>query len=382
LTGRCKTLFAWGVIAVAGLIYLASLLPVVAAMEEGGVVVSDQLPSSARDTFSMIMDGTGEPQADTATTDTEISRPEGDAGLGTQFSTTPATAPPEETAVTQASAAGTETNQDPGDAQPLNLGDATPAESGETTSTDSGEALAESEVTTPTDSGDTTPTEPGDSMPTEPDEAEPAETDPTKELDPADPEKEVIEPEEPTLEELLASFIETRLGLVLYGSTGFPITDVDATGEFVFHISAIIGSNFSATKGRSIPSGFSALTTYGNGTINGLELFKNMRHDPHYGDCHIAMSADGSVSFNNLTMEVTELYSHQLHGVRLFPLVDFWTTNPGEDLPLGEDEEPLPLDVPFYGDDFKVTIIKMTADHIEIPNFSISVAPGKKQLES
>jgi hypothetical protein len=30
LTGRCKTLFAWGVIAVAGLIYLASLLPVVA----------------------------------------------------------------------------------------------------------------------------------------------------------------------------------------------------------------------------------------------------------------------------------------------------------------------------------------------------------------
>ena len=222
----------------------------------------------------------------------------------------------------------------------------------------------------------TTP-ESGDPALTEPGETEATDPDPTGDLDPAE---EVIEPVEPTPEEILASFIASRLGLVTAGTT-FPIHDVDVTGEFVFHTSAIFGSNFGAAKGRSIPTGFSALTTYGNGTMIGFELYKNMRHDPHYGDCHIAMSADGSVSFNNLAMEVTELYAHQLTGVRLFPLVDFWTTNPGEDLPLSEDEDPLPLDVPFYGDDFKVTVIKMTADYVEIPNFSLSVAPGKKQLE-
>lgn len=381
MTGRYKTLLAWGVIAVAGLIYLASLLPVVAAMEEGGVVVSDQLPSSLSDTVSTTITGTGEPEADTATNDTETSMTEGDAGLDTQFYATPDSASPEdETVFIQESAADSEENEDPGDAEPTDPGDATPTESVETTPAESG-------GTTPTDSGDTTPTEPemttpesGDPALTEPGETEATDPDPTGELDPADPAEEVIEPVEPTPEEILASFIASRLGLVTAGTT-FPIHDVDVTGEFVFHTSAIFGSNFGAAKGRSIPTGFSALTTYGNGTMIGFELYKNMRHDPHYGDCHIAMSADGSVSFNNLAMEVTELYAHQLTGVRLFPLVDFWTTNPGEDLPLSEDEDPLPLDVPFYGDDFKVTVIKMTADYVEIPNFSLSVAPGKKQLE-
>lgn len=378
MTGRYKTLLAWGVIAVAGLIYLASLLPVVAAMEEGGVVVSDQLPSSLSDTVSTTITGTGEPEADTATNDTETSMTEGDAGLDTQFYATPDSASPEdETVFIQESAADSEENEDPGDAEPTDPGDATPTESVETTPAESG-------GTTPTDSGDTTPTEPemttpesGDPALTEPGETEATDPDPTGDLDPAE---EVIEPVEPTPEEILASFIASRLGLVTAGTT-FPIHDVDVTGEFVFHTSAIFGSNFGAAKGRSIPTGFSALTTYGNGTMIGFELYKNMRHDPHYGDCHIAMSADGSVSFNNLAMEVTELYAHQLTGVRLFPLVDFWTTNPGEDLPLSEDEDPLPLDVPFYGDDFKVTVIKMTADYVEIPNFSLSVAPGKKQLE-
>jgi|LSQX01.1.fsa_nt_gb hypothetical protein len=364
LTGRWKTLFAWGVIAVAGLIYLASLLPVVAAMEEGGVVVSDQLPSSLI-TVSTTITGTGEPEADTAAADMETSMTERDTGLATQFSASSYTAPPEdETVVIQKSATDSETTKDPGNEELKDLEDATPTESGET-------APAEPEDTPP---------ESGDPAPTEPEVTEPTDPDPTGELDPADPAEEVIEPVEPTPAEILASFIASRLGLVSAGTT-FPIHDVDTTGEFVFHTSAISGSNFSAAKGRSIPSGFSALTTYGNGTMSGFELYKDMRHDPHYGDCHIAMSADGSVSFNNLAMEVTELYGQQLMGVRLFPLVDFWTTNPGEDLPLGGDETPLPMDLPFYGDDFKVTVIKMTADHIEIPNFSLSVAPGKKQLE-
>ena len=99
LTGRYKTLLAWGVIAVAGLIYLASLLPVVAAMEEGGVVVSDQLPSSLSDTVSTTITGTGEPEADTATNDTETSMTEGDAGLDTQFYATPDSASPEDETV-------------------------------------------------------------------------------------------------------------------------------------------------------------------------------------------------------------------------------------------------------------------------------------------
>ena len=222
MTGRCKTLFAWGVIAVAGLIYLASLLPVVAAMEEGGVVVSDQLPSSARDTFSMIMDGTGEPQADTATTDTEISRPEGDAGLGTQFSTTPATAP-QETAVTSISCRLRQTKIR---RHNIKLRHTTPAESGEQPHRlgelcrvgSNAHRLRRYNANRP------------GIYATEPDEAEPVKLI-SQELDAADP--EVVSQKNRHWKNSW-QVCETRLGLVLYGSTGFPITDVDATGNLYF----------------------------------------------------------------------------------------------------------------------------------------------------
>lgn len=379
MTGRWKTLFAWGVIAVAGLIYLASLLPVVAAMEEGGVVVSDQLPSSASDTISMTMAGTGEPEWVTASADAQTSLTDGDTGLDTQFSAIPDTYSPEdETDVTQEPTATDEIAAD--------LGETTPSDSDETTAAESGEsASAESDETTSTDSGDTTPTEPeetttesGETALPEPGEIAPTDPGPTGELDPAE---EVIEPVEPTLDELLAGFIATRLGLVTAGTT-FPIHDVDVTGEFVFQTPSIDGSHFSATKGRQIPTGFSALTSYGDGTMSGFELYRNIKDDNPFGDFYISMSADGPISFNGLSMEVTELYAQQLIGVRIFPLLDFWTTNPGEDLPFGQDENPLAPDIPFYGSDFKVTAIKMTADHIEISNFSLSVAPGTTQLGS
>jgi len=355
LTGRWKTLFAWGVIAVAGLIYLASLLPVVAAMEEGGVVVSDQLPSSASDTFNTIMGGTGGPQADTATGDVEISRAESDIGSDPLFGdATPPALPQDELVIPTEPAAGSDTNEDPGDGEPGDPGDPAPTEPGEATP------------------------ESGDTVPADPKETEPADPDTTEEVDPAE---EPIEPEEPTLEELLTGFIATRLGLVT-AETTFPSHDVDATGEFVFRTPEIFGSRFVATKGRPIPTGYSALISCGDGTMNGFELYRNMNHDPYFGDCYIAMSSDGPVSFNGLSMEVTELYARQLIGARIFPLLDFWTTNPGEDLPFGEDEDPLDPDFPFCGEDFKVTVIKMTADHIEIPNFSLRVAEGTTQFES
>lgn len=371
LTGRWKTRFAWGVIAIAGLIYLASLLPVVAAMEEEVAVVSDQLPSSASDPFSVIMDGTGEPQADTATGYMGLSRPEDhiDSDLLSAYAAPISSSGDEEAGAPQP-AGEADTAYDPGDGAPTDPGNPAPIEPEDPT--------PEWEDPAPSEPGKTAPGA-DDPVPADSAESDPDNTDPTTELDPAE---EPMEPVEPTPEELLAGFIATRLGLVPVGTASFPSHDVNATGEFVFRTSAILGSRFVAAKGREIPTGYSALISYGNGTMDGFELYKNMNHDPYFGDCYITMSADGTVSFNNLAMEVTELYASPLIGVRIFPILELWTTNPGEDLPLGEEESPLDLDFPFYGGDFKVTVIKMTADYIEIPNFSLRVGEGTTQFES
>lgn len=193
---------------------------------------------------------------------------------------------------------------------------------------------------------------------------------PTVSMDPASP--AALTPEEQ-----LPIFMSTRVGLVSSGTTNFPAHDVDVTGEFVFQTPSIYGSHFNANIGRQIPTGYSAFTSYYDGTMNGFTLYKNMTHAP-FGDCYLAMSADGPVSFNGLSIELTELYAQQLAGVRTYLITDFWTTDPGEDLPLGVGEEPPASDAAFYGDNFKATVIKMTANYIAIPNFSLSFTPGKK----
>lgn len=369
LTGRWKTRFAWGVIAVAGLIYLASLLPVVAAMEEEVIVVSDQLPSSVSDPFSVIMDGTGEPQADAAAGEIETSSKENDIGLDSLFvDAVPPAVPQDEIAVPVEPAAERETTGAPGDGELTPLEDAAPVESEGATRTDSGYPTPTGQEGTTIGSGRT---EPADS-----EETEAADPDQTGELEPAE---EPLEPVEQTPEELLAGFIATRLGLVT-AETAFPSHDVKETGEFVFQTPSIAGTKFAATKDRPIPTGFSALISCGDGTMDGFELYRNMNHDPLYGDCYITMSSDGTVLFNNLAMEVTELSASPLIGARIFPILEFWTTNPGEDLPFGEEESPLDVDLPFYGGDFKVTVIKMTADYIQIPNFSLRVGEGTIQF--
>lgn len=312
LTGHWRTLFVWAVIAAAGLTYLASFkLPVVAAMEQGVVTVSDQLPSLVNDTVSTISTGTG---------DAQLNITENDTILDPQISQT--SSPQEEAAITEETAI---------------------------------------DVSIP-DAGATLPTS----------------AEPTESIDSANPAPAVSEPLALSPEDELADFMITRVGRLLYGTNNFPAHDVDITGEFVLQIPSIYGSHFNAIKGQAIPTGYSALTSYNDGTMSGFALYKNMTHAPYYDDCYIAMSAGGPVSFNNLSMEVTELYAQELIGVRTFPIIDFWTTNPGEDLPLGEGEIPSDPDDEFYGDDFKVTVIKMTADHIEIPNFSLSVRPGRK----
>lgn len=273
MAGRWKPLFAWGVIAAAVLICVASFkLPIVAAMEQGMVVVSDQLPALANNTVTAIMNGTGGPDPGTISS----------------------------------------TNAEP-----------TAAED------DAGPAVRDSE---------------------------PAELSPEDEL---------------------AAFMSTRLGLVPAGTAGFPAHDVDITGEYVLGCLNIYSSHFSAEKHRQIPTGYSAITHYNNGIMDdGFSLYKNMNYDPLFGDCYMAISSDGAVTFNGLSMEVTELYAQQLLGVRIFPIYNFWTTNPGDDLPVGAGEVPPAPDDPFYGYDYHTTVIKMTADYIEIPNFSLSVREG------
>lgn len=337
MKGRWKARLAWGVMAMAGLIYLASLLPVVAALEEGGADVSDQPPSLVSGPVSMITSGTGEPEIDATITDSEESIAEIET-----------TSDPQPSDLAPAASPGVEDMSTP---------EPSPA----------GEISADAGETAPADSGETASTD----------------TEAPGTVNSADPAQEVIEPAEPSPEEQLAGFINSRLGLVPFAATAFPIHNVDTTGEYVFQTPAIFGSHFSAIKHRPIPESaeipacYSALISYGEGTMSGFQLYKNMRHDPLYDDCYIAMSTDGQVLFNGLTMEVTELYAHELIGVRIFPLLDFWTTNPGEDLPLGVGEVPPAPDAEFRGDDFKVTVIKMTADYIEIPNFSLSVRPGR-----
>lgn len=186
---------------------------------------------------------------------------------------------------------------------------------------------------------------------------------------------EALAPLALTPEEQLANFMSTRVGLVPFGTTSFPAHDVDATGEFVFQTPSLSGSHFGATIGRATPTGYSAFTTYNDGTMDGFDLYKNMTL-ASYGDCYIAMSSGGTVSFSNLAMEVTELCAQELIGVRTFPIFDFWTTDPGEDLPLSVGEDPTAD--PFSGNDYKVTVIKMTANNIQIPNFHLSVVPGTK----
>lgn len=279
LAGRWKPLFAWGVMAAAVLICVVSVkLPIVAAVEQGMIVVSDQLPALANDAVTAIMDGTGGP--DTESTSSTSDEP-------------------------------TATEDDPDPA----VGD-------------SGAAA-------------------------------------------------------PSPEEELADFLNTRLGRVPAGTNGFPARDVDITGDFVLGCLNIYSSHFSAIKHRSIPETdegpdyYSAITYYNNGIMDdGFSIYKNMNYDPLFGDCYIAISSDGAVTFNGLSMEVTELYAQQLLGVRTFPIYNFWTTDPGNDLPVGAGEIPPAPDAPFYGYDYHTTVIKMTADYIEIPNFSLSVRPG------
>lgn len=323
LAGRWKTLFVCIVIAAAGLTYLASFkLPVVAAMEQAVITVSDQLPSLVNDMVGTIMTGAGE-QGDT-TAKAEPSITESDTVPDTPSSQT--ASQQEEAPVAQEAAMDVSTS-------------------------DSGVPL-------------------------------PTSTEPTGTLDSIDPDLVVSEPVTLLSENQLADFMSTRVGLVPSGTTNFPAHDVNITGEFVFKTPSIYGSHFSATKHRPIPESaqvptyYSALTSYNDGTMNGFELYKNMTHGTYYGNCYIAMSAGEPVSFNGLSIEVTELYGQQLTGLRTFLIPELWTTNPGEDLPLGPGEIPPAPNDPFSGNNFKVTVIKMTASYIQMSNFVLSVREG------
>lgn len=328
MAGNWKILFIWIVIAAAGLIYWASFkLPVVAAMEQGVITVSEQLPSLVNETVGTIMTGENRQEGALDGDDKPIT-------------------------------AEGEPNTEPPSSQ-----DSSPLEEAASGQGPSNEASVPEPVITP------------------PDAAEP-----TGDENYAVPAPAMPDAEDPSWEDQLAAFLSTRVGRLLSETNSFPAHNVDDTGEFVFESPSIYGSHFTAYKeretsngpmARPIPTGFSAFTYYNNGSMDGFTLYKNMKHSPLYGDCYISMSASGWVSFEGLTMEVTELYAQSLIGVRIFPIINLWTTNPGQDLPLGAGEIAPDDDAPFYGTDFKTTVIKMTASSMHINNFSLSVREGR-----